>query len=89
MTHMVSDGITLVQATGQRVRDGVGAVAGGIRQEVEAVRQHADHGEHGRHSKARPIWRAPLVEVTASVAGALAAFVVSRLVRAWLHEAGK
>ncbi|NUP48403.1 MAG: hypothetical protein HOW97_14010 [Catenulispora sp.] len=89
MTHMVSDGITLAQATGQRVRDGVGAVASGIREEVGAVRQLADHGEHGRHSKARSLWRTRLVEVTASVAGALAAFVVSRLVRAWLHEAGK
>jgi hypothetical protein len=86
MAQLVGDGLTMAQATGQRVRDGVGAVASGIREEVDAVRRH---GEHAAHARPHSVWRARLIEVAAAVAGSLAAFVVSRLVRARLRGSGR
>jgi hypothetical protein len=97
MTNLVSDGLSLAQATGQRVRDGVGAVATGIREEAGAVAHGigdvidaaAQHGEPAAHKREPSAWRMRSVELAASAAGALAAFFVSRLVRARLHHHGK
>lgn len=86
MPHVVSDGLTLVQSTGARVRDGVGTVASGLRDELDAVRQHGE--KTAAHARRNPVWRARMVELAASAAGAAAAFLVSRLVRALLHGQG-
>lgn len=90
MTHIVSDGLTLVQATGARVRDGienaasgirseVGAVAGGLREEVETVRRRSE--KSAARARMRSGWRARIVQLVASAAGAVAAWLVSRLVQ--------
>lgn len=92
MAHSVSDGIALAQTAGQKVRDGVGAaatgirgemehVAHGIREEIDGVRHHesAAHKQHARRERSG--WPSRTVKVAASAAGAVAAFFVSRLVR--------
>ena len=96
MTNVVNEGLGRVQATGQKVREGVGAVATGIRQEMGAVAHGIGDvidaaGQHAEpaHKKERSAWMARGVELVASAAGALAAFVVSRLVRSRLSRNGK
>lgn len=94
MTHNVSDGIALAQTTGQKVRDGVGTVATGIRDEMghvaHGLREEIDgirHQEPAAHKKDQHAHRersgrpAQMVKVAAPAAGAVAAFLVSRLVR--------
>lgn len=96
MTDVVNDGLGLVQATGRKVRDGAGAVATGVRREADAVahgvRQEIGgvrrHG-HPAHHRQQPGWRARLIGLAASVAGAVVAFFVSRMVRAMLSREGK
>jgi len=106
MAHVVSDGLTLVQATGQKVRDGVGTAATGIRSEIGAVANGIQHEigwihdeiDHLRHSVPAahkqdqhkgPVPPALAAELLASVAGGLAAFFVSRLVRSRLDQHGR
>lgn len=107
MTQIHNDGRNLAQTTGQRVRDGVGAVASGIRNEAGAVasgiRNEAGavasgirdeigglrHSEPAAHKRPRSVMRTRLEELVASLAGALAAFLVSRLVRARFRAHGK
>lgn len=90
MAHVVNDGLGLVQTTGQKVRDGVGAVASGVRDEVGVVtngvreeiggiRQHAEHP--AAHKRKQSAGTARLVGLAASAAGVLAVFGVGRLVR--------
>jgi hypothetical protein len=86
MADIVSDGFNAVQATGQRVRDGVGAAATGIRGEIDSLRHHAEHAP--RRDK-RSVWQLRLIELVASIAGAVAAFIVSRLVRGGLRARGE
>jgi hypothetical protein len=94
MAHSVSDGIALAQTTGQKVRDGVGAaatgirgemehVAHGIREEIDGLRHHesAAHKREQHAHRERSGWPARMVKLAASAAGAMAAFFVSRLVR--------
>lgn len=97
MTHVVNDGLELVQATGRRMRDSAGAVATGVRREAGAVahgvREEMDgirqHGHPAAHHRQRPGWGARLIGLAASVAGAVAAFLVSRTVRAMFSRKGK
>lgn len=97
MTHSVNDGLALVQATGQKVRDGVGAaatgirdemgvVAHGIREEIDEVRRHEPAAHKRKLRKQRgqreqSTWLSRVVKLTASITTAAAAFFVSRLVR--------
>jgi hypothetical protein len=98
MTNVVSDGLGRVQATGQKVREGVGtavtglrgemgAVAHGVREEIDGIRQHAEHPT--AHKRERSAWAGRLVGLAASAAGAAVAFVVSRLVAAALRRRGE
>lgn len=85
MTHVVNDGLSLAQATGRKLRDGVGAVAMGVRDQVGA----AAHLEPAAHKPERPASLTRLAGLVASAAGALTAFFVSRLVRSRLNRHGK
>ena len=86
MANLVSDGFNAVQATGERVRDGVGAVATSLRDEIDGLRHH---GEHASRRPKRSAWRVRVIELVASIAGAVAAYVVSRLVRSRLRARGE
>ena len=89
MTHMVNDGLGVVQATGQKVAGGVSAVASGIRDGAGAVAHGIRDGidRDSRHDKSGRL--TGVAELTASIAGAVAAFFVSRLVRARLSRHGR
>jgi hypothetical protein len=81
MTHIVGDGLTKVQTAGQRVRNGAVAAASELRGEPTAARRRAD----SVGSPESAALHSRLIELVSSLAGALAAFVVSRLVRARLR----
>jgi len=52
MTRIVSDGVHVVRATGQRVLDGVGAAAEEVRHEAHKAREHLPgNGKSGRFGK--------------------------------------
>jgi hypothetical protein len=98
LTNRVSDGLGKVQATGQKVRDGVGALATGVRDEAgtaahgiqEGIGEIWHHREHSTTQKRKQsAWTTRAVQLAASAAGALAAFVVSRLVRGMLGRHGE
>lgn len=91
MTHLVDDGIGLIHTAGQKVRDGVGAAATGVRDGINDIRQHGEHlVEHKRdHKREHSEWMAHTIETVAAAAGALAAFFVSRTVRTVLHRRSK
>ncbi|MFL6114376.1 MAG: hypothetical protein ACJ786_23900 [Catenulispora sp.] len=101
MTRIVSDGVHVVRATGQRVLDGVGAAAEEVRHEAHKAREHlpgngksgklgklsrsaksakARIGKPGQQSRSG-MMRSRTAELVASTAGAIAAFVVTALVR--------
>jgi len=86
MTHSLSDGLTLAQTTGQKLRDGVGSMAHGIREEMDGIRHHAESAAREQKQSAQ---RTRMIELAASVAGAVAAFVVSRLVSSRLTRHGR
>lgn len=98
MTHVVSDGLKPVRAAGQKVREGAGAAATSVRGEagaavhgvhegIDGLRQHAEHP--AAHKPVQPAWKAGVVELAVSAAGALAAFFVRRLVRAMFRRHGE
>lgn len=108
MTRIVSDGVHVVRATGQRVLDGVGAAAEEVRHEAHKAREHLPgNGKSGRLGKlgesakskvgrikpGKPGGsgrkRSRAAELVASTAGAVAAFVVTALVRGRLRDRKK
>lgn len=80
MTQVVTEGKELVHATGQKVRDTVGKSAFG---------KAAKKSTAGKSTFWKSAFRAPIVEVTASAAGAVTAFVVSALLRGRLRRSGE
>ena len=87
MTHVVSDGVSTMRAAGQKMRDGAGAATHGVHEGINGIRQH---GEHPVVQKRTQFARnSRKVELMGSAAGALAAFFVSRLVRAMLRRHGE
>ncbi|MBW8803851.1 MAG: hypothetical protein JF587_08310 [Catenulisporales bacterium] len=110
MTRIVSDGVHVVRATGQRVLDGVGAAAEEVRHEAHKAREHlpgngksgktgrlgklsksakAKIGKPGKSSGKTSMMRSRTAELVASTAGAIAAFVVTALVRGRFRDRKK
>jgi hypothetical protein len=86
MTDVVDGGLSLVHATGQRVRDAVDAMAPGARGEADADPRD---GEPRAQQREKSAFQTRMVELAASAVGALAAFFVSRLVRVRVGRRGK
>jgi len=77
MNQIVSDGIHVVRETGQKMRHGVEHAADGVKHEMHGVRER-----FGPHKPSR--WQrmsAHGLQLVLSTVGAVAAFVVSVLIR--------
>lgn len=78
MNQIVSDGIHVVRATGQKMRTGVEHAADGVKHEMHEVRER--FGPHKQPSRWRRISGHGL-QLVASTVGAVAAFFISVLIR--------